>query len=147
MSQKHLSKLSIGHAVPYVPWVRFLPEATHAFWGGLQGWFPDGMEILHVASEPEPEPPSNRSWAKTCQNQYVVPGCTRFCLNMSQGLLFPQEMVFIPTGEKRKQLFCIHPHGIYTLGALALPDHVPEVRLCLLADIAPIFLLEKLKML
>lgn len=36
-------------------------------------------------------------------------------------------------GEKRKRLFCIHPHGIYTLGALALPDHLPEVRLCCLA--------------
>ena len=35
-------------------------------------------------------------------------------------------------GKGRKRLFCIHPHGVYTLGALALPDHLPEVRLCFL---------------
>jgi len=33
----------------------FRLEATHAFWGGLQGWFPEGMEVIHVG-EPEPEP-------------------------------------------------------------------------------------------
>lgn len=34
-----------------------------------------------------------------------------------------------PTQGKR--LFCIHPHGIYTIGALTLPDQMPEVRLCM----------------
>ncbi len=33
-------------------------EATHAFWGGLQGWFPEGLEVIHVG-EPEPEPQGN----------------------------------------------------------------------------------------
>ncbi|CAE7484527.1 Dgat2 [Symbiodinium sp. CCMP2592] len=32
---------------------------------------------------------------------------------------------------QRKRLFCIHPHGIYTIGALTLPDQMPEVRLCM----------------
>ncbi|CAJ1363947.1 unnamed protein product, partial [Effrenium voratum] len=34
---------------------------------------------------------------------------------------------------KRPQLFCIHPHGIYTLGALTLPEKVPEVKVCIAA--------------
>lgn len=44
-----------------MPWTK----ATHAFWGGLQGWFPEGMEVLYVGStpEPEPEPPSKGTLA------------------------------------------------------------------------------------
>ena len=40
-------------------------KATHAFWGGLQGWFPEGMEVLYVGTtpEPEPEPPSKGALA------------------------------------------------------------------------------------
>eukprot|EP00435_Cladocopium_sp_Y103_P051461 s485_g16.t1 len=103
---KVMSALLAAYCFPHVITVPALPRsATHAFWGGLQGWFPEGMEVLYVgAPEPEPEPPSK--------------------------------------GERRKRLFCIHPHGIYTLGALALPDHVPEVRLCIapyLYHFAPVF--------
>lgn len=104
---KLMSALLAAYCFPHVITVPALPRsATHAFWGGLQGWFPEGMEVLYVGTtpEPEPEPPSK--------------------------------------GEKRKRLFCIHPHGIYTLGALALPDHVPEVRLCIapyLYHFAPVF--------
>ena len=99
---KVMTALLATYCFPHLITVPSLPRsATHAFWGGLQGWFPEGMEVIHVG-EPEPE----------------------------------------PQGKGRKRLFCIHPHGVYTLGALALPDHLPEVRLCIapyLYHFAPVF--------